>query len=185
MSEEMNRPQPEKVEVFSNTETTGGVTTPGPGLPPAVPVSQLRGAGLSNLTPEERKARKKANDADSYKKRKDKKSVASYVFDSATEPTKAEAKEILSARGLKNDHIIDLCYDLSLIAAEQNNVPANRFLLQNGIRKMLASYEAETPQALEAIPAEEVAGELLNGAELYAHSVLSQLGENSPLTYPK
>ncbi|HSY32526.1 MAG TPA: hypothetical protein VLA42_11080 [Verrucomicrobiae bacterium] len=169
MSEETNRLQSEKVEVSSNTAAEPVEVAPGPSLPPAIPLSQLRGANLSVLTPEERKARKKANDAESYKKRNDKKKVKSFVYDSNVEVSKAEAKEILTSRGLQNTHVIDLCYRLALVAAEQNSVPANRFLFQNGIRKMLASYEAQAPQALEAIPAEEVAGELLNRAELYAH----------------
>jgi hypothetical protein len=164
----------EEVEVSANNETTGVEPTPA-----TVPVQETpastepkkkgRGIDLSSLTPEEVKAHKKAINDKAQKNRSAKKKASSFVYDSATTPTKFEAKEILTARGLQNQHVIDLCYRLALVAAEQNNVPANRFLFQNGIRKMLASYEAQAPQALEAIPAAEVAGELLNRAELYAH----------------
>ena len=110
--------------------------------------------------PEQKKARNQ--------KRVDKKKATSFVYDSATEPTKPEAKRLLEERGLKNAHIIDLCYDLGLVAAEQNSVPANRFLFQNGIRRMLESYQCKAPKALDLIPGEEIAGELLNRAELFA-----------------
>jgi hypothetical protein len=101
-------------------------------------------------------------------KRADKKKAASFVYDSATEPTKAEGKELLASRGIKNAHILDLCYDLALVAAEQNSIPANRFLFQNGIRAVWESREAEAPKPLDLIPDEGVAGELLNRAELFA-----------------
>jgi hypothetical protein len=101
-------------------------------------------------------------------KRKDKKKATTFVYDSTTEPTKAEAKELLAARGIKNQHILNLCYDLALVAAEQNNLPANRFLFQNGVRAVWESREHKVPKPLDLIPDEEVAGELLNRAELFA-----------------
>ena len=101
-------------------------------------------------------------------KRTDKKKASSFVYDSGTEPTKPEAKRLLEERGLRNEHVINFCYDIGLIAAELNHVTPNRFYFQNGLRQTLASYEAQGPQALEAISDEEVAGELLNKAELYA-----------------
>jgi hypothetical protein len=101
-------------------------------------------------------------------KRIDKRKTSSFVYDSATEPTKPEAKRLLEERGMKNQHVIDLCYDLALVAAEQNGLPANRFLFQNGIHKTLESYERKAPHALDSVPDDEVAGELLNRAELYA-----------------
>ena len=134
----------------------------------AEPKKRTRGVDLSSLSPEELKAHKKTINDKAQRKRSDKKKAASYVYDSGVEPTKAEAKEILTARGLQNPHVIDVVYKSLLRAAEQKSVPANRFLFQNGIKAMLASYGVEAPQALEAIPAEGVAGELLTRTELYA-----------------
>jgi hypothetical protein len=125
-----------------------------------------RGVDLSSLTPEELKEHKRAIDEKSRTKRKEKTQQASFVYSSATEPTKAEAKDILAARGLKNPHVIDICYELALKAAEQTNVTPNRFLFQNGIAKTLASYDLKSPQLLEPVPEEPVVGQLSNHAEL-------------------
>jgi Terminase RNaseH-like domain len=169
---EVNPAQPEKVEVSSEAATTGSAEPPATALvqetPAKEPRRRGRGIDLSSLTPEELKLHKRGIGAKSEKSRKDRKKAESYVYSSATEPTKAEAKEILTARGLKNAHVVDLCYDLALVAAEQNGVPANRFLFQNGIRRLLESYQCKAPNVLDLIPDEEVAGELLNRAELYA-----------------
>jgi hypothetical protein len=164
----------QKVQVSAEVETTGGEAAPSTDVAQDTPVSQkpkkrTRGIDLSQLTPEQLRLHKKNINDKAQKNRRDKKKASSFVYDSGTEPTKAEAKEILTARGIQNEHVLDLFYRLALIAASQNNVPANRFLFQNGIRKMLASYEAQAPQTVETIPAEEVAGELLNRAELFAH----------------
>jgi len=96
----------------------------------------------------------------------DKKKATSFVYSSDTLPTKPEGKELLRARGLKNEHVIDLCYEMALSAAEQVGIPANRFLFQNGVAKALASYDQKAPQLLEPVPAEPVVGELSNLAEL-------------------
>jgi hypothetical protein len=152
----------EKVGVSSNATTAGEVATPD-----AVKGPARRGRGISRdlLSPEELKAHKK----EISDKHERKKKATGFVYSSSDTPTKPAAKELLVARGLRNPHIIDLCYDLALIAAEQNHLPAaNRFLFQNGIRKLLESYQSKAPKTLDLIPAEEVAGELLNRAELYA-----------------
>jgi hypothetical protein len=99
-------------------------------------------------------------------KKTDKRKASSFVYDSTTEPTKPEGKELLRARGLKNEHVIDLCYDMALSVAEQVGIPANRFLLANGVSKALASYTQKAPQLLEPVPAEPIVGELSNLAEL-------------------
>ena len=57
-------------------------------------------------------------------KRADKKKATSFIYDSGTEPTKTEGKELLAARGITNAHILDLCYELALVAAAQNDVQA-------------------------------------------------------------
>jgi hypothetical protein len=133
-----------------------------------LPKTRGRGIDLSSLSPEELKQHKTAIDTKSRNKRKEKAKRASFVFDSTTEPTKAEAKELLAERGLRHPHVVDTTYKLLLREAETHNVPANRFLFANGIVRTLRSYEAKAPQQLPEISPEPVAGELLNGAELFA-----------------
>jgi hypothetical protein len=171
---EVNPAGPDEVEV-SETNEVAGAATPSTILaaePTALgtteePKRRGRGVDRSALSEDELKKLKRDIDEKSRSKRADKKKAANYVFNSTMEPTKAEAKEILTARGLKNDHVINFCYDIGLIAAELNHRPANRFLFANGFRKLQESYEAKAPQTLEVIPPEDVEGELLNRAELY------------------
>src|SRR6266851_7453914 len=102
---------------------------------PIAPKLRGRGVHRSSLSPEELAQHRRAIDNKSRKSRKEKTQQARFVFSSATEPTKAEAKEILAARGLKNPHVIEVCYELALSAAEQTGVTPNRYLFQNGIAK--------------------------------------------------
>lgn len=134
----------------------------------AAPKMRGRGVDLSSLTSEELRQHKSAIDTKSRNKRKEKAKRASFVFDSATEPTKAEAKELLAERGLRHPHVIDTTYKLLLREAETHNVPANRFLFANGIVQTQRSYEAKAPRQLSEISPEMVAGELLNREELFA-----------------
>jgi hypothetical protein len=113
------------------------------------------------MSPAERQARYKLKKQEKTKKE-------NYVFSSQVEPTKPEAKKILEGRGLVNTHVVDTVYRLLIDAAEQNAVPANRFLLANGIKKTLESFDAKEARPLEVIPAEEVSGELSNRSELYS-----------------
>src|SRR5882724_4594671 len=95
-------------------------------LPAAVPARRGRGIDLSKLTPEQLTLHKRSISTNSARARAIKKKASSFVYDSKLEPTKSEAKEILTARGLRNPHVINTCYDLGLIAAEQMGVTPNR-----------------------------------------------------------
>lgn len=123
---------------------------------------------IKDMTPEEKKLYNREAQKKSRPKQKERKQAASFVYDSDTLPTKPEAKKILADRGLRNPHVIDVCYELALQAAEHADVPANRFLFQNGIAKMLESYDKKEPQALPPVSEEAVVGELNNHAELVA-----------------
>ncbi len=137
--------------------------------PAATPKTRGRGIDLSSLTAGELKEHKRGTiDGKSRKNRNDRKKAASFVYNSATEPTKAEAKALLEDRGIKHPHVIDTAYKLLLREAETHSIPANRFLFANGIAQTLRSYAARAPQQLSEISPEPVAGELLNRAELYA-----------------
>jgi hypothetical protein len=151
----------------------------------SAPKRKGRGIDLSSLTPEQLKQHRREVDTKSRKNRKEKTQRASFVFDSATEPTKAEAKEILAARGLKNLHVIDVCYELALSVAEQTGVTPNRFLFQNGIAKTLASYAQKTPQLLEPVPEESGLGELSNRAELMCLHDFSVAWREGAVDFPE
>jgi hypothetical protein len=149
---------------------TEGVSAEAPQTQAEQPAPKMRGRGVdrSSLQPEGLAQHRRAIDEKSRKNRKEKTQRASFVFDSATEPTKAEAKELLGERGITHPHVIDTVYKLLLREAETHNIPANRFLFANGIAQTLRSYEAKAPQQLSEISPEPVMGELLNRAELFA-----------------
>jgi hypothetical protein len=116
-------------------------------------------------TPEERE-RVRIAVAEHRKRKRELDTVARY--DGENEPTKPEAKRLLGQRGLKNAHVIDTVYDCLIRAAAEKSISKNYFLFTNGVMQTLASYEAKKAQPLAAIPDEQVTGELLNRAELYA-----------------
>ena len=170
MSEEVFN---QKVEVSAEVETTEGAAAPSVDLVQEAPASSEtpkkrgRGVDLSKLTPEEVKTHKKAINDKAQKNRRDKKKASSFVYDSATEPTKVEAKRLLEERGLQNHHVIDVVYKLLLRAAEQNSLPPNRFLFANGIKATLDSYAKKEARQLPEIQGEIVTGELLTRPELF------------------
>jgi hypothetical protein len=141
-----------------------------PDITPAVPAAPAAKNGKPNIkamTGDERKKYNLAKVNKSRQKAKEKQDVTNFIYSSATEPTKAEARKILECRGLRNPHVIDTVYRLVLQAAEQNNIYPNRFLFAHGIVNTLKSYELNEPRLLSGIPEEEVTGELSNRAELY------------------
>src|SRR5258708_3136561 len=98
---------------MSETEpVTDQVVEPAAAPNVAAPKMRGRGKDLSSLTAEDLKQHRSAIDAKSRKNRSDRKRAASFVYDSATEPTKAEAKELLEERGIKHPHVIDTVYKL-------------------------------------------------------------------------
>jgi len=176
MSEEVNPTQSsEKVEVSSNIAASGGAEPPATGSLKETTASAhtvkcqtcqtdfIRKGPNSKFCDKCVGGRKKI----AQQKRSDSKRAASFVYDSKTEPTKPEAKCLLEERGLVHPHVIDVVYEYLLRAAEQNGIPANRFLFANGIVQTLRSIETGQAKPLEAIPADSVTGELLNRAELH------------------
>jgi hypothetical protein len=95
-----------------------------------------------------------------------KKSAEDAKYNSKIIPTKAEAKEYLRTR-IVNEHVVDTCHALGVIAGERLGIPANKFFWFYGVQKALQSRNQKSEQFLE-VPNEEIAGELLNRSELYA-----------------
>src|SRR6266478_6391028 len=100
--------------------------------------------------------------------RADKKKISSYVFNSATEPTKSEIQDLLKACGISNSQVLKTLQKCGAQAAQFLGVVPNRFFWTNGAAATKASYEREAAQPFEAISVEPIAGELLNRAELFA-----------------
>src|ERR1700676_3447741 len=75
---------------------------------------------------EERKKYNRVKQTESRERAKQKKSAESAKYTSSVIPTKAEAKEYLATR-IVNQHVIDTCYDLGLLAAEKHGLLANKF----------------------------------------------------------
>lgn len=99
-----------------------------------------------------------------------KKKAEALVYSSAVPVTKAEALELLEGRNVKHPHIKKIvCAELFKFA-EENHIPANKFLFANGALQTIRSYAAQ-----EGLPLEEqyrsdadVPAELLGMGELYA-----------------
>src|SRR5208283_4511300 len=121
----------------------------------------------ADRTPEEAAAVRKY-DADAQKRTRKKANKANFVYNSGIEPTKHEAKDLLTARGITNHHVVDVVYKALVREAAAQDIPANRFLFANGMKQALLSYEKKEARPLQDITPDYVETELLNRAELYA-----------------
>ena len=130
-------------------------------VPNSVPKRGRKLIGEARLTGAQRQARHQ-------QKVREKRNAESVKHDSKLGPTKAEAKRLLELRGLINPHVIERVYELLDRAADELGLPRNRFLYSHGVIQTLKSYEAKEALPLPEIADEQVIGELLNRAELYA-----------------
>jgi hypothetical protein len=152
--QEVNPAQPGEGEVLSDV------------VPESVAAPKKRGRGVdrASLTPDELKAHKKDIDTKHQNKRK----AQGFVYSSTDEPTKPQALALLEERGIKHPHIQSTVHKLLLRAAEDNHITPNRYLFAHGITPALASYQKKEAQPAEPISAENIPGELLTRAELFA-----------------
>jgi hypothetical protein len=97
---------------------------------------------------------------------KQKKSAESAKYTSNVVPSKAEAKEYLASR-IPNQHVIDTCYDLGLIAAERLGITANKFMWLHGVQKLLQSMNEKRECFLDIKHDEVVQGETIYLGDLY------------------
>ncbi len=96
-------------------------------------------------------------------KKQESRSRARNKVGSDTEIKSKEAAEILSSRGLRNQHVIKFCVDILAQAASRNlNILHNRHLFSHGLRATLNGTE------LPEIEDGEVEGEILYRRDLYA-----------------
>jgi hypothetical protein len=92
--------------------------------------------------------------------------VVAYKWDSNQEPTKSEAYDILRTR-IKNEHVVETVYDISLKVAEEHDLTANRFFFANGLQQTLLSTKGhEQPLVMEHDAL--VASEVLHRGDCYA-----------------
>lgn len=154
--------EPEIVDRATQQETPAPSTAPkrrGRGLDR----SALKEAGAEVLAAHVAAVNKKAKAVQAKKKQ-----AADGKYDSKDGPTKSAGKELIAARGIKNLHIIDTVYRLLVRAAEDNGLEANRFLFQNGLAAALRSREKRVAQPADTIEQDNIPGELLTKAELFA-----------------
>lgn len=169
-------PQSGREEVSSNTEQAGGAPTPGGSVSAEAPASlvMVKCKTCGKETPRTGVATKYCKDCKKEREKKRNeanrtgKKAEAYVYDSGTEPTKPEIQELLKARGISNPHVLKTLQKWGAQTAQFLDITPNRFFWANGAIAAKASYEQKTAQPIEATPAEPVAGELLNRAELFA-----------------
>jgi hypothetical protein len=115
----------------------------------------------------ERKTYDRIRKQESRERQRQSKQAESYKYNSANIPTKAEAIEVLGQR-IQNLHVIDVAYDLGVLAAERHGITANRFFWVNGLQQTLKSKDQRKEQPLELNHTEEVEGELTSRGDLFA-----------------
>ena len=106
-------------------------------------------------------------------------------FDNTEEPSKRDILKILNARGISNNHCLEVIYDLGMQATERYapaGLVGNSFFWQNGLAQTLKSMEADKPLPLDEIPNEFIPGELLNRPTLHALHDLSIAWKEPDLT---
>jgi hypothetical protein len=82
-------------------------------------------------------------------------------------PKDDEAKEILRSEGVRNPHVQDVLIENAKIAAVHYQIPYNRYLLKNGLRKTLADLKSEAFDVPVIGEDEIIDGEILFKRDLY------------------
>jgi hypothetical protein len=108
--------------------------------------------------------KKRKHDAQQKASRK----IGSDVFDSKTEITENQARDILVERGVKHQHTLDTILSLAEIAQQHFRLPYNKYLFTHGLRAALQSKEVGVEQEAPVVEVELVVGELINRVELHA-----------------
>jgi hypothetical protein len=114
----------------------------------------------------ERKTYDRVRKQESRERQKQSKQAESYKYTSTNIPTKPEAIEVLEQR-IQNLHVVNVAYDLGVLAAERHGIPANRFFWANGLQQTLKSKDQRREQPLELDHAAEVDGELVSRGDLF------------------
>ena len=100
-------------------------------------------------------------------KNREQKKVGAETYNSKVELTKAQARDILVERGVKNQHVLDVLLGLAEVAQEQHRIPYNKYLFTHGLRATLTSIATDKEQEGPVITDEVVPGELISRVELY------------------
>ena len=101
------------------------------------------------------------------------------------EETKPAAKRLLESRGIPPGYFLDKVYELGLAAALAHRIPANCFYWTNGLQATLQSIACGSAVLAETIDptAEDVPGELVDPAALYALWDFAEAGRADSLTF--
>ncbi|MCU1241756.1 MAG: hypothetical protein JWO71_2482 [Candidatus Acidoferrum typicum] len=117
-------------------------------------------------TPERREYQKKATQG-TRARAAEAEDQAAQQIGSDKSPKDDEAKKILRAEGIKNPHVQDVLIENAKIAAVHYQIPYNRYLLKNGLRKTLAELKGEAFEAPVISEGELVDGEILFKKDLH------------------
>lgn len=104
----------------------------------------------------------------SRKRYTEKANVNNATWDSTFEITKNSARDLLEARGIKNQHVLGLLVKLGEAAARHHKIPINSYLYTHGLRAALKSREAGVEQSEPDVKDEVVVGEIIHNRDLNA-----------------
>lgn len=128
-------------------------------------MQEITEASQAESTPE-KKEYNRIKQQESRERKAQRESAESAKYASKTLPTKSEAKEYLRTR-IQNEHVVDTCYDLGLIAAERLGIPANKFMWLHGVQNALKSRDQRKENFLDLDCTQEVLGETIHQGDLY------------------
>ena len=122
---------------------------------------------IASMTPEERKEYQREASKKTRKKKADRNAKGDRLYNSPVEISKkAEAIEVFGERGITNQQVASVLFELAQVAAQHHNIPVNHHLLRFGLRETLAArtknYEVTE---VEDVP---VIGELISSRSLNA-----------------
>jgi hypothetical protein len=122
---------------------------------------------IASMTPEERKEYQREASKKTRKKKADRNAKGDRLYNSPVEISKkAEAIEVFGERGITNQQVASVLFELAQVAAQHHDIPVNHHLLRFGLRETLAArtknYEVKE---VEDAP---VIGELLSSRSLDA-----------------
>lgn len=149
-------------------EEQKGVDTQQQATPETAPAKVRKNArNISGMTPEE----VRTYNRDKTKKSREKKAIRNAKGDrlpsSPAEVSKKEAREILTERGIQNQHVAKVLFELAEVAAQHHKLPLNDHLLRWGLKETQAALTDKQYQPVE-VEDGPVLGELITRRELHA-----------------
>ena len=123
---------------------------------------------IASMTPEERKEYQREAAKKTRKKKADRNAKGDRLYNSPVEISKkAEAIEVFGERGITNQQVASVLFELAQIAAQHHGIPVNHHLLRFGLHETLAAWKTKNYEVKE-VEDGPVIGELLSSRSLDA-----------------